>query len=129
MFPTGDLLRMQAAQLLHMPDTCHRAAHSSTKNDYGEMVSSWEESMTDIPCGIEQGSGRISEEVEKDKTIVTYDAIARLPISQAEVWNIKDRLIVTKRFGTAITPITYDVAAPVRRGPSGIRLVLKKVEV
>lgn len=129
MFPEGDITRMQVAQQAHMPDTCHRSAYSSSTNNYGEVVPAWTENTTDIVCGIQQGSGRISEQIQDDKTVVTYDAIARLPISQAEVWNIKDKFILTKRFGVAITPITYDVAAPIQRGPSGIRLILKKVEV
>lgn len=129
MFPTGDLTRMQTAQQAHMPDTCHRSVYSSAVNEYGEPVPTWTENVTDIVCGIEQGSGRIGEQIQEDKTVVMYDAIARLPIAQAENWNIKDRFILTKRFGESITAITYDVAAPVIRGSSGIRLVLKKVEV
>lgn len=129
MFPVGDLTRMQAAQEAHMPDTCHRAVHSSSTNAYNEVVSTWTENVTDIPCGIEQGSGRVAEEIEAEKTLVTYDAVIRLPISQAEVWDVRDRLILTKRFGSGITPITYDIASPIQRGPSGIRLLLKKVVV
>lgn len=128
-FPAGDLSRMQATQQLHMPDVCHRSIFSRTTDEYGGSVDVWTENSTDIPCGIEQGSGRIAEDVNADNTVVTYDATARLPINQAEVWNIKDRLIVTKRFGESITPIVYGIAAPVQRGPSGIQLLLKKIEV
>ena len=126
-FPTGDLTRMQATQQAHMEDMCRRTVFSFTTNDYGEPVSAWTENITDIPCGIEQQTG--TENMGPDKVVVTYDAVVRLPISQAEVWSVKDRLILTKRFGTAITPITYGIAAPVQRGPSGIRLLLQKIEV
>lgn len=129
-FPTGDLQRMQQAQTAHMHDTCHRSVHSYTPNDYNEQKSVWEEDETDIPCGIEQKArGDDSESVQNTHTEVRYDAIARLPISQAEVWDIKDKLIVTKRFGSSITPIEYGIAAPIERGPSGIVIKLKKVEV
>ena len=128
MFPTGDLTRMQAAQQAHMMDVCHRSVYSRTQSDTGADVETWTENTTDIPCGIEQASKQ-SEKVEANMTVVLYDAIARLPIAQAEVWNVKDRLILTQRFGTAITAITYGIVAPVTRGPSGIRLQLQKVEV
>ena len=126
-FPTGDLTRMQATQELHMSDTCHRSVYSSTTDEYGQAVDAWTENSTDIPCGVEQQSG--NENMSPDKTVVTYDAVARLPIAQAEVWSTKDRLILTKRFGEAITSIVYGIVAPVQRGPSGIRLLLQKVVV
>jgi len=130
MLPTGDLSRMQAAQQAHMPDTCHRAVYSSSADDYGAIIEVWTENTTDIPCGIEQGNQRqTNEKIEDNMTVVTYDAIVRLPISLAEIWDIKDRLILTKRFGVAITPIAYGIVAPVMRGPSGIRLLLQKIEV
>jgi hypothetical protein len=126
-FPTGDLTRMQATQQAHMPDTCRRAVFTSTTDEYGQPIDGWTENTTDIPCGIEQQTG--SENMGPDKTVVTYDAIIRLPINQAEVWSTKDRLILTKRFGETITAIVYNIAAPVQRGPSGIRMLLQKVEV
>lgn len=124
-FPTGDLSRMQAAQQLHMPDTCHRLTYSRTFNDYGEPVEAWTEDVTDIPCGIDQRPG--SESNNPTDVAVTYDATVRLPISQADTWDVKDRLLLTQRFGSAVTNITYWIASPVQRGPSGIRLLLKKV--
>lgn len=130
MFPPGDLTRMQTAQSSHMMDVCHRAVYSRTQSTSGADVEVWTEDMTDIPCGIDQTSKRSdAEKVESNMTVVLYDAVARLPISQAEVWNVKDRFILTQRFGSAITPITYGITAPVIRGPSGIRLQLQKVEV
>lgn len=130
MFPSGDLSRMQSAQQNHMPDTCHRSVHSYLPNDYGEQKSLWTENLTDIPCGIEhKNSTPESEQVESRYTTIEYDAIVRLPISQAEVWDVKDRVIITKRFGASVTPVVYGIAAPVLIGPSGIRLILRKVEV
>lgn len=128
MFPDGDLSRMQDTQELHMLDTCHRSVHAYTKDEYGAEKSSWTENSTDILCGIKQETNK-SETVQSNMTVVNYDAIARMSIDQAEVWNIKDRLILTKRFGVAITSITYGIVAPIVRGPSGIRLILQKVEV
>jgi hypothetical protein len=127
MFPDGDLSRMQATQEAHMPDTCHRWAFSSAADEYNQQVESWTENGTDIVCGLEQEVG--TERVGQDKVVVSYDATIRLPIAQAEVWSVRDQLTITKRFGSAITPIKYSVVAPVQRGPSGIRLLLQKLEV
>lgn len=128
MFPIGDLARMQAAQQAHMPDTCHRSVYSSTINDYGSPVETWTENVTDIPCGVDQRNDK-SEELQKDMTVTLHDATIRLPFNQSEVWNIKDKIIVTKRFGTAITPIVYGIVSPVRTGASGVLLKVQKVEL
>lgn len=130
MFPADDLTRMQAAQVVHLPDVCHRSVYSRTQSDSGAEVEVWTENITDIPCGIDQDANRTNyENVKSNMTVVLHDAIARLPISQAESWDVKDRFILTQRFGSVITPITYGIAAPIVRGPSGIRLILEKVEV
>ena len=93
-------------------------------------VETWTEVAVDIPCGIDQSSKRSdAEKVEANMTVVLYDAVARMPISFAEIWGVKDRLVLTHRFGVAITAITYGIVAPVVLGPSGIRLQLQKVEV
>lgn len=126
-FPTGDLTRMQTAQQYHMHDTCHRAAYGRTFDSYNDEVETWTESSTDIPCGIEQGAG--SERLGEQNVVVTYDAVVRLPITQAEVWDVKDRLILTKRYGTSITSITYSIVSPIQRGATGIRMLLQKVVV
>lgn len=126
-FPLGDITRMQAAQELHMHDTCHRLAYSKTVDDYNSPVETWTENATDIPCGIDQQAG--SENLGAGNVTVTYDAVVRLPISQADVWDVKDRLLLTKRFGVAVTNIAYWVASPIQRGPSGLRMLLRKVDL
>ncbi len=126
-FTAQDLARMQAAQQSHMPDICHRLVYTRTYDDYGEPIEVWTENTTDIPCGIDQRPG--SETLQTTGVLVSWDATIRLPIDQADVWDVKDRLLLTQRFGTAITNITYWISSPVQRGPSGIRLLLKKVEL
>lgn len=125
MFSGSELADMQAAQENHMMDLCHRMVFSQTTNDYNEQIKVWTESMTDIKCGLEQQSG--SEQLNAVDTVTIYDAIIRLPLS--EVWDVKDRIKVTKRFGVDTTDLTYEIVAPIQRGPSGIRLLLRKVEV
>jgi len=113
----------QAASLM---DTCHRLVYSSTFNDLNEPVEVWTENNTDLPCGLEQQAG--SERRRDNDTLIEYDAILRLPLS--DLWNFKDRVKITKRFSeTLTTSLTYWIVSPVQRGPSGIRLLLKVVSV
>ncbi len=106
-------------------DTCHKLTYSRSFNDYNEPVEVYSESSTDIPCGLEQKQG---EERGRDKdTIVSYDATIRLPLTVT--LDEKDRLKITERFGESITAITYSIASPAQRGPSGIRYRLKKVDL
>lgn len=129
MFPDGDLIRMQQAQSAHMPDTCRRLAHSRTQSSSGATKDVWTEVTVDISCGIDQDKQRQdAEKIESRKTLVQNEAVVRLPLSQAGQWNIKDKLRLTHRFGTAITPIDYDLVSPEIAGPSAIRFKLKVTE-
>jgi len=56
---------------------------------------------------------------------VEYDATVRVPI--ATTVDLRDRFRVTKRFGeTLSSALVFDIVAPPQRGPSGIRLLLRK---
>ena len=60
-----------------------------------------------------------------DKTLLEYDATIRLPIASTP--DPIDRIKITKRFGEDTTDIVFEIVGPIQRGPSGIRLLLKKV--
>lgn len=125
MLDQSQLDHMRERQDLSLMDTCHRLVYTETTNDYNEVIKTWPENTTDIKCGLEQKQG---QEVQADKnTVVSYDAIIRLPLLTA--FDIKDKIRITKRFGEAITPIDYEIASPIQRGPSGIRLLLKDVTI
>jgi hypothetical protein len=124
MFGTTDLAGMQAAQEGHMMDTCHRLIYSAAASNYGEMVPTYTESSTDIPCGLEQKPG--SERWRADMTTLTWDATIRLPIGTTI--DTRDRIKITKRFGVAVSGVAYEIVGPVQRGPSGIRLRLQEVK-
>ena len=126
MFTSGDLDYMRAAQQSHMMDVCHRLVWSSSQNDSGEPVDAWSEISTDVPCGLDQRPS--SERRGAEFTVVTFDATIRLPLSAAE-WDPKDRIKIVSRFGELITPLVYGIAGPIQRGPSGVRLLLARVEV
>lgn len=126
MFTSGDLAGMRSAQLAHMQDTCVRRAWSRSYGDYNQPIDTWTDAGGEQPCGLDPGPG--SEAFGQDRATVTWDAVLRIPIS--DVWNVKDRVRITKRYGESLAvPIEYQVASPPQRGPSGMRLLLVKVEV
>ena len=124
MFDANELADMKSAQQAHMMDTGYRMARSVTANAYNEPIESFTQAATATVCGLEMKSG-----AEKDKetmTLIEYDAVLRLPI--AFTIDYKDRFKVTKRYGESITALTFEVVSPVQRGPSGLRVLLRKVE-
>lgn len=124
MFDANELADMRSAQQAHMMDTGYRMARSVTANAYNEPIESFTQAATATVCGLEMKSG-----AEKDKetmTLIEYDAILRLPITFTI--DYKDRFKVTKRYGESITALTFEVVSPVQRGPSGLRVLLRKVE-
>jgi hypothetical protein len=126
MLDSNQLSHFRERQALSLMDTCRKLVYSRTFNSFNEPVVTYAEDTMDTPCGIEQKSGR---EVSRDKdTIIVYDAIIRLPI----IFTIdeKDRIRLTKKYGERLDNyIDYDVVSPIQRGPSGIRLLLKKVSI
>lgn len=125
-FTSAELTDMRTAQDGHMMDTCYLQTYSRTFNTFGEPVETWTDAENSTACGLEMKPGR--ELRMKDKTPVEYDAIIRLPI--ATVPDEKDRIKITKRFGETITPsLVFEIVAPIQRGPSGIRLLLRKIDV
>jgi len=124
-FSAAELADMRAAQAGHMLDACIRQVYSRTFDSYGEPVEAYPDQAGSITCGLDMRPG--AERHQQSMTTLEYDATLRLPI--ATVIDVKDRLKITHRFGEAVTNLTYEIAGPVQRGPSGIRLLLKKVDV
>lgn len=125
MFTANDLINMRSAQTDHMQDECYIQALTQTTNTHGEVVNTWADSGSAIACGLDMRPG--SETRGPEKTVVQYDATLRLAITNLP--EETQRIRVTKRFGESITALIYDIAAPVQRGPSGIRILLNKVSV
>lgn len=124
MFDANELADMRTAQTAHMMDTGYRMVHSQTYDAYNEPVHTYTRSSVSTACGLEMKSG--SETDKETMTLINYDAILRLPVNT--VINYQDRFEVTKRYGETITALVYDVISPVQRGPSGIRVLLKRIE-
>lgn len=125
MFSSDDLTGMRTAQTAHMMDSCKLQACVQTTNSMGEEVETWPVDGDEISCGLDMRPG--DERHGVDMSVLTYDARLRLAITQTP--DAKDRVKITKRYGEALgTPLVYDIVGPIQRGPSGIRLLLKRVE-
>jgi head-tail adaptor len=123
-FSTDDLTLMREAQTDHMMDECYIQALTQTFNSFGEEINSWADSGAAISCGLEMQAG--SETREDDKTVVMYDAVLRIAITDVPAET--KRIRVTKRHGeTLSTAIVYEIRSPIQRGPSGNRILLNKV--
>jgi hypothetical protein len=130
-FSAADLAKMRAAQEAHMMDACKLQACVETADSFNQLVQTWPVDGSELVCGLDMSTGRYprpgSEEHGADMTVLEYDATLRLPITATP--NAKDRVKITKRFGeTLSTPLIYDIVGPIQRGPSGVQLLLKRIE-
>lgn len=124
-FTAAELSDMRTAQDGHMLDVGNMQPVSVSGDTFGQQVESWPSNSADLACGLDMRPG--SERHGADKTVVTYDATVRLPIGTAVA--LRDKFRVTKRFGETLgTALIFEIVAPIQRGPSGIRLLLKRVE-
>lgn len=126
MFTELDLLDMRTAQDDHMQDRCVILSYTpGTLNEYNESDTPVETISAEIACGLDMRPS--SERHNPDMTLITYDATLRLPIATAV--KETDKIRITKRFGETITSLTYEIVSPMQRGPSGIRLMLRKIVI
>ena len=124
-FSQAELDTMRDVQEGHMMDTCMILhAGEGTKNEFNEDVAGEPTREVSI-CGLDMRPSNMRQTPQM--TIIQYDATLRLPISAS----IKetDRVEITHRFGEPVEGLVYDVASPIQRGPSGIRVQLRKVVV
>jgi len=124
-FSADELANMRTVQQEHMPDTGNVMPYSATEDTFGQSVETWPTDSASIACGLDMRPG--SERHDADKVVLQYDATARVPIGTAI--DVRDRFKITKRFGeTLSTALIFEVAAPPQRGPSGLRLLLRRIE-
>lgn len=124
MFTSKELADFRSAQTAHMMDTGYRMVRSVSPDAYNEQIEVFTQSSTSTACGLEMKSG--AEQDKETMTLIEYDAILRLPITT--IIDYKDRFRVTKRYGENITALTFEIVSPIQRGPSGLRVLLKRVE-
>lgn len=128
MFSTAERGELRGAQAAHMPDTCIVQTHSVTQDAHGQEVIDYADGLP-IACGFGYAPLGVAPEVERaDGTTVTVDAQVRLTLADGQGIGTKDRVKLTKRFGTALAPAqVYEVVGPPRVGPSGVVLQLRQV--
>ncbi len=125
MFITADLENMRNCNVQHCMDECHLQTCVETGDSFNELVQTWPADGDALKCGLDMRPG--SERHGVDKTILSYDATIRLPITSAPA--AKDRIKVTKRHGEALgAALVYDIVGTIQKGPSGVRLLLKTIE-
>jgi len=126
MFTASDLSIMRATQNLHMQDACQILVYAAgTVDEYGEPSAPTYTPGSEIACGLDMRPG--FEKYGQESTSVNFDATLRLPINTS--LKETDRITITKRYGEDTTDITFEISAPVQRGPSGLRVLLRKVTI
>ena len=115
---------MRETQTDHMLDQCVVLAYSAgTVNEFNEADAPTYAAGDSLLCGLDSRSG--SERHGAEMTVIQYDAVLRLPLHAA----IKetDRIGINGRFGEFIETVTYEIVSPIQRGPSGFRVLLRKI--
>lgn len=123
-FTVNELAGMRETQRDHMMDTCVILSYSSgTPNEYNEADAPVYTEGSPLECGLDMGAG--SRRFGQDMTPILYDAVLRLPMETA----IKetDQVKIISRFDLFPEPLTYRIVSPIERGPSGLRILLRKV--
>ena len=124
-FTTADLTALRHAQDGHMMDTGNVQPITVTGDTFGQQVETWVTNSASIVCGFDMRPG--SERHGIDKTLIEYDATVRLPVGTTV--DLRDRFRITKRHGeTLTTALVFDIISPIQRGPSGVRLMLRRRE-
>lgn len=106
-----------------MLDQCTYSTYGTATNDYGEVLLAWTVAGT-VSCNFEMMEG--AENRRADMTVVSWDAKIRLPLSAT--LDVRDKVTITKHYGQLVTPISYGIAEPGVRLPSGYRYLLKRIE-
>jgi hypothetical protein len=123
-FSTDELAGMQATQESAMMDVCDilRMANGGA-DSYGKSRRVWFTIYGEVPCGFGYPSPRESLGLAQ---VPQVDATLRLPL-ETDITNL-DRITVTHRFGVEeADPATYELAGPIKQGPSGIQIGMRRV--
>ena len=116
---SDDLADMQETQEASMLDTCDILTYTAGAiNEYGKPApASWVSSGIPTECGFGymQSIGGVSSYEAPDQ-VATMRTVLRLPLDS--VVTRKDRIELTRRFGSDITPEYYHILGEIRRGPT-----------
>lgn len=125
-FTAEELACMRATQTGHMLDRCVVLSFTEgTRNEYNEDDAPSYPAGEPVECGLNMNPG--SRRFGEDMTVIQYDAILRLPLGAA--LKETDHIQIVARFGENIDPLIYEIVSPIQRGPSGIRIYLRKLAI
>jgi len=117
---------MRDTQESFMADACQIGTVTTSQNEMGEIVAGAPSYAAETACGLQMTGGLQSAEYRtSDGTLVSADAKLRLPHDAAVA--VTNVVKITKRFGTAITPVVYEVMGVPAVGPSGTVCYLRQV--
>ena len=129
LYATDELEALRTCQDAFMDDACQIGTLAPTQDAIGDLVDTDGASYaTEQACGLEMLVGAPSSRSEY-RTIdgtVAY-AEARLRIAHDAAVPITSLVKITKRHGTAITPIVYEVVGQPAVGASGTVCLLRQV--
>lgn len=124
-FSATELTDMRVAQEAHMMDTGNVQPVTVTGDTFGQEIETWPTNSDSIACGLDMRPG--SERHGVDKTVIEYDATVRVPIETTV--DLRDHFRITKRFDETLdTALVFNIVSPPQLGPSGIRLLLQRIE-
>ena len=132
-FSTLELAQLKADNEGHLMDECTILTRSDALDAAGQPIPSWAEAATAVPCGFGFSPFKFrSREISVAGAEETSEILvrARISLDYFDTISQNDRLKLTKRFGsTYTTPETYEVQGFLERGPSGLVVNLKRVEL
>ncbi len=127
-FSADELQGMREEQTGHMLDQCQILVYAEgTRNEFNEDDAPTYTAGASLACGLEMVSDMrtSARRFNEEMTVIQYDAVLRLPLHTPVTE--KDHIRMISRFGEAIDPLDYEIMSPIVRGPSGVRLMLRKV--
>jgi len=123
-FTADELDCMRETQTDHMLDECVILSYSAgTVNAFNEADAPIYTAGDAIICGLDMRSG--SERHAPEMTVIEYDGVLRLPLNTS--LKETDRVRIISRFGEFHEFPTYEIVSPIQQGPSGLRIILRKL--
>src|SRR5574343_463814 len=121
---SADLAFMRETQQAAMHDTGRVLVYTAgTRDEYGADSAATYTEQAPIDCGVEMRAG--TERNDAAMVTVNYDAVLRMPLTVAMSEN--DRFEVLSRYAEYPDALIYGVAAPIQRGATACRVLLRKV--
>lgn len=120
---TAELEALRVAAEESMQDECYILRRTRTQNSYGEPTDAYAADSASVRCGYHEVGQATAWRTDVDVTQV--DAVLRLPID-TDI-DLTCHVRIDERHGEDITSETFEVASEPRRGPSALRVELRRL--